>query len=269
MMVKSRKPGEKEVGPSAPVPLSVMLITKDAARKLRVCLESVAFADEIVILDCGSTDDTEEIAKEFGARWYVEPWKGFGPQKNSALEKCSNEWVLAIDADERVPARTARVISRVLAGRKLADAYSFRRKNYFHGKWIKMGEWWPDEVIRLLRKSAGRYEGVLHEKWTTSGRLEKLTCEIEHYSFDNYSDMIQVMDRYSKIWAEEMHAEGKKAGPADALLRFSWMFFRSYFLRRGFLAGFDGFMIALTKAMGSFFKYAKLHELNSQAGKAK
>lgn len=246
----------------AKVPLSVAIITKNAGKKLRMCLDSLTFADEIVIVDCGSTDHTERIAKEFGARWFVEPWKGFGPQKNSALAKCSHEWVLSIDADERVPAGTARMIAEILSRDTQADAYAFRRKNFFHGRWIKAGDWWPDEVTRLMRKSTGRYERLIHENWVTDSRIERLPNEIEHYSFDSYSDMFRVMDTYSTLTAEQLHAEGKKAGPADAILRFGWMFFRNYFLKTGFLAGFDGFMIALTKAMGSFLKYAKLYEMS-------
>ncbi len=243
------------------VPLSVAVITKNAEKRLRECLESVSFADEIVIVDCGSTDATTKIAGEFKARWFVESWKGYGPQKNSALEKCAHDWVLVIDADERVPKRTASAISKVLSGTGLADAYSFRRKNYFHGKWIKVGDWWPDEVIRLIRKSRGRYERLVHEIWVTEGRIEKLECEIEHFSFDSYSDMFRVANDYSSSMAEFMHGSGKKAGPVDAVLHSCWAFARSYFLRLGFTAGFDGFMIAYTKALGTFMKYIKLYEL--------
>jgi len=237
------------------------MITKNADQKLRGCLESLSFADEIVIVDCGSTDRTEQIAKEFGARWFVEPWKGYGPQKNSAIDKCSHEWILTIDADERVPAHTARKIADIVSAEGAADAYSFRRKNYFHGKWIKVGDWWPDEVTRLMRGNSGRYERMIHESWATEGTIERLTCEIEHYSFDDFSDMFRVMNDYSNLTAEQMYMEGKKAGPGDAILRLGWMFFRNYFLKLGFLAGFDGFVIAATKAGGSFLKYAKLYEL--------
>ncbi len=241
--------------------LSVAMITKNAEKRLRECLESVSFADEIVIVDSGSTDDTAEIAAEFNARWYVEPWKGYGPQKNSALDKCAHDWVLVIDADERVPKHTATQILKVLSASGTADAYSFRRKNYFHGKWIRVGDWWPDDVIRLVRKSEGRYERPVHEIWATGGRIKKLDCEIEHFSFDSYTDMFRVANDYSTSLAEYMYGAGRKASPVDAVLHACWAFGRSYFLRLGFTAGFDGLMIAYTKALGTFMKYIKLYEL--------
>lgn len=243
------------------IPLSVAIITKNEEKNLSRCLESVSFADDIVIVDSGSTDRTEQIARQFNARWFVETWKGYGPQKNSAISKCTHDWVLVLDADERIPPETAEKIIKVLSGTDLADAYVFRRKNFFHGKWIRYADWWPDEVTRLLRKSAGRYERVTHETWVTDGRTEKLGCVIEHFSYGSYFDMIRALNDYSSQLAEQMHSEGKKAGLADAFLHSSWMFLRNYFLRLGFMAGFDGFMVSLTKAIGTFLKYAKLHEL--------
>ncbi len=249
------------------VPLSVAIITRNEEHNLPDCLRSVQFADDIVIVDSGSTDQTEAIAHSFNARWFVEPWKGYGPQKNSAISKCIHNLVLTIDADERLPEETARSIAKILSTSDPADAYSFRRKNYFHGKWIKCADWWPDDVIRLMKKSTGRYEGVTHEKWVTGGRTIKLTCEIEHFSFKSYSDMIHRMDSYSTQIAEQMHRDGKRARPAEAVLHSLWMFIRSYFLRLGFLAGFDGLMISLTKAGGTFLKYAKLYEIEKFEGK--
>jgi glycosyltransferase involved in cell wall biosynthesis len=243
------------------IPLSVAIITRNEERNLARCLESVAFADDIVIVDSGSTDGTEQIARRFNARWFVETWKGYGPQKNCAITKCTHDWVLVLDADERIPPETADNIIQVLSGTDLADAYVFRRKNYFHGKWIRYADWWPDEVTRLLRRSAGRYERVTHETWVTDGKSEKLGCVIEHFSYGSYFDMIRALNDYSSQLAEQMHSEGKRAGLGDAFLHSSWMFLRNYLLRMGFRAGFDGFMVSLTKAMGTFLKYAKLHEL--------
>jgi len=244
------------------LPLSIAIITKNAEKKLRRCLESVAFADEIVIVDSGSTDRTDEVAREFNARWFVEPWKGYGPQKNSAVEKCSNDWVLSIDSDECLTADAARKIAQILSGTDPADAYMLRRKNHIHGRWIKVADWWPDYTTRLLRRDRGRFVRTVHEVWQTDGgRTERLDCAIEHYSHDSYSEMVGMLNNYSTLLAKQMHEEGKKAGPADALLRSFWMFFRNYIIRLGFTAGFDGFMIALTKALGTFLKYAKLYEL--------
>jgi len=116
----------------------------------------------------------------------------------------------------------------------------FRRKNHIHGRWIKVADWWPDYVTRLMRKDCGRFERLVHENWETPGRVERLACAIEHFSHDSYSDMFRMLDNYSTLAAEELHAGGKKAGPADAVSRSLWMFFRNYVLRLGFTAGSTG-----------------------------
>ncbi|MGC9965656.1 MAG: glycosyltransferase family 2 protein [Syntrophobacteraceae bacterium] len=243
------------------VPVSVAIITKNEEKDLPGCLKSVSFAAEVVIVDCGSTDRTGDVAVEFGARWFVEPWKGYGPQKNSALEKCLHDWVLILDADERVPEKTALKIADLLSGKDLADGYSFRWKNFFHGKWIKSTDWWPDEHVRLVRKSKCKLDGLTHEKLAVNGSTAKLSCCIEHFSYTSYSELFRKLDDYSTELAAQMHSDGKRAGPAAALLRGSWMFFRNYVLKLGFTAGFDGFVISLSKGAGTFLKYAKLYEL--------
>ncbi len=243
------------------VALSVAIITKDEEKDLPGCLKSVFFAGEVVVVDCGSRDRTEEIATEFGARWFVEPWKGYGPQKKSALEKCSNDWVLILDADERVPDETALKIGELLSGANLADGYSFRWKNFFHGKWIKAADWWPDEHVRLIRKSKCEFVGLTHEKLVVNGMTARLSCCIEHFSYRSYSELFRKLDAYSTELAAQLHLEGKRAGPVDAILRGVWMFFRNFILKLGFMAGFDGFVISLSKGIGTFLKYAKLYEL--------
>lgn len=132
--------------------LSVAIITKNEEKRLPDCLKSVSFANDIVVVDSGSTDRTVEITKEFGCRVFVEEWKGYGPQKNSAVKKCKYEWVLIVDADERIPEETGHEIMKILSSSDSADAYSFPRKNFFHNKWIRHCGWWPDRVIRLFKK---------------------------------------------------------------------------------------------------------------------
>lgn len=243
------------------IPLSVAIITKDEEADLPGCLHSVSFAAEVVIVDCGSLDRTAEIAAEFGARFFVEPWKGYGPQKNSALAKCSYDWVLVLDADERVPSQTALKIGELVAGDGTADGYSFRRKNLFHGKWISSTDWWPDEVTRLFKRNKGSYDGLTHEKVVVAGVTKRLKWCIEHLSYNSYAELFRKLDDYSSEQAAQMLAAGKSAGAAEAVFRGAWMFFRNYFLRRGFTAGFDGFVISFSKGTGTFLKYAKLHEL--------
>jgi len=240
--------------------LSVAVITKNEETRLPGCLKSVSFAGDIVVVDSGSTDRTVAIAQEFGCRVFSEEWKGYGPQKNSAIEKCRHEWVLLLDADERVPDETMESIKEVLK-RPGADAYSFRRRNYFHGKWIKHSGNWPDRKVRLVNKSKGSFLSVIHERWVTDGRVQDLDAYISHYSFSCYSDLLKTLDKYSTITARELFSSGRRANPLSPLYHGIGMFLKNYFLERGFLGGIDGLVISLTKAGGSFFKYAKLLEL--------
>jgi glycosyltransferase involved in cell wall biosynthesis len=242
------------------IPLSVAIITKDEEKQLSDCLKSISFADDIVLVDSGSTDRTVEIAKKFGCRVFIEDWKGYGPQKNSAIEKSRHTWVLFLDADERVPDETQETIREVLE-RPAADAYSFRRKNYLHGKWIKHSGNWPDRNIRLVNKTKGIFQSVIHEKWITNGRVQHLNAHIEHYAFSNYFDMLKKLNEYSTVIARELFTSGRRANLLSPFYHGIGMFFKIYVLERGFSDGFDGLVIALTKAGGSFFKYAKLLEL--------
>lgn len=243
------------------IPVSVAIITKNEETDLPGCLKSVSFAAEVVIVDCGSVDRTAEIARQFGAGFFVEAWKGYGPQKNSALKKCSYDWVLTLDADERVPPETGVKIGELISGGGDCEGYSFRRKNLFHGKWISATDWWPDEVTRLFKKSRGRFEGLTHERLVVEGVTKRLKCCIEHFSYNSYSELFRKLDDYSTEQASQMFSAGKRAGPADAVLRGAWMFFRNYFIKLGFTCGFDGFVISFSKGIGTFLKYAKLHEL--------
>lgn len=242
------------------IPLSVAVITRDEEKNLPHCLKSVSFADDIVVVDSGSTDRTVEIAREFGCRAFVEEWKGYGPQKNSAVDKCRHSWVLLLDADEQVPDETVESIREVLE-RPGADAYSFRRRNYFHGKWIKHSGNWPDRNVRLVNKLKGSFLSVIHERWVTHGRVQDLDAYISHYGFSCYSDLLKTLNKYSTITAGELYSSGRRANPLSPLYHGIGMFLKKYFIERGFLGGIDGLVISLTKAGGSFFKYAKLLEL--------
>lgn len=242
-------------------PLSVAIITKNEEKNLPDCLRSVSFADEIVVVDSRSTDRTVAIATDLGCRVYVEDWKGDGPQKNSAIDKCSHEWVLIIDADERIPEETKAGIRKLIDKDSGADAYSFPRKNYFHGRWIKHCGWWPDRIIRLVKKSKGRYRSITHGIWATSGTLSRTDLPIEHFSFSAYSDMLKIMEGRSTDMAKELFDTGRRVNAFTPFVHGLTMFIQVYFFKLGFLDGFDGFIIAITRAGGSFLKYAKLLEL--------
>lgn len=241
-------------------PLSVAIITKNEEKRLPECLQSVFFADDIVVVDSGSTDRTVNIAEGFGCRVYVEEWKGDGIQKNSAVSKCKNNWVLVLDADERLTVEAKADVIQILNNDSSSDAYSLPRKSIFHGRWIKRCGWWPDRVVRVFRKDMGRYHGITHGQWITTGSLKKLDSSLEHYSFIDYEDMLKRLNTYSTFRANELNSDNSRSNFFLALIHGIYMFFSSYVLKRGFLEGMDGFVIASIKAGGSFFKYAKLVE---------
>lgn len=248
---------------SEKIPLSVAIITKDEEKNLPGCLGSVSFSNDIVVVDSGSTDRTVEIARGYGCQVFVEDWKGYGPQKNSAIDKCKNEWVLLLDADEKVPAETREVIRKILQ-KPNVTAYRFKMKHHLHGKWIRYAGYWPDWQIRLINKTKGSFIGRIHEKWMTAGPVHDLDAHIEHYGFSDYSDMLKTLNDYSTVIAGELFASGKRANHLSPFYHGVGMFIKIYFLKLGLLEGMDGLVTALTKAGGSFFKYAKLLELHRE-----
>ncbi len=245
------------------VPLSVAIITKNEEENLRACLQSVAFARQIVVVDSGSTDATLQIAAEFGCDIYKEDWLGFGPQKQLAIDKCREQWILVLDADERIPGETAEVIKVVITNSGLREAgFSFPRKNYFQGRWIKHAGWWPDRIIRLFRKESGRMTGAaVHEAVEVDGLVGALDAPIEHFTESHLNKILQKIDRYSTLGAREAFKEGKRSSTGAAFLRAFFTFFQDYFLRGGVLDGMPGLTLAVTDSVNKFFKYAKLAEL--------
>jgi glycosyltransferase involved in cell wall biosynthesis len=248
------------------ISLSVAIITKNEGKNLPDCLRSVSFADDIVVVDSGSTDRTVEIAEKFGCRVFVEEWKGYGPQKNSAVKKCKHDWVLILDADERLPLETREMITKVLE-RPGANAYSLKRKNYLHGKWLKHSGYWPDRHVRLVNKTRGILQSVIHERWVADGPVKDLDAYIEHHAFADYSDMLKTLDDYSTLIARELFASGRTASLLSPLYHGIGMFLKIYFLKMGLFDGMDGLVTAITKGGGSFFKYAKLLELQREKKK--
>ena len=252
------------------IPLSVAIITKNEAANLPGCLQSIAFARQIVVVDSGSDDGTLEIARGFGCEVFPEPWKGFGAQKQAAIDRCREPWVLVLDADERIPPETQAAIRAVIAaGEGAAPGYSFPRKNYFQGRWIRHMGWWPDRITRLFRRGRGRMtEAPVHEAVEVTGEVEALQAPIEHYTEGRLSEILKKIDRYSTLAAEEAFREGRRSSVWGALARAEITFLQNYVLRRGFLDGRQGLVLSVTDAVNKFFKYAKLSELNrlAQAG---
>lgn len=246
------------------IPLSVAIITKNEDENLRNCLKSIEFAAQIVIVDAGSTDKTVQIASHFGCEVFNEPWQGFGAQKQSAVDKCKHHWVLILDADERLPEETAFRIREIVLNPIGASAgYTFPRKNYFQGRWIKHMGFWPDRILRLFRKEFGRMTlAKVHESIVVDARVEDLETPIEHHPADQFSKILLKIDQYSTLGAQEAYEQGGKTSIGSAVFRAQITFLQNYFFRLGFLDGVQGLTLAMTDGINKFFKYAKLNELN-------
>lgn len=239
--------------------LSVFLITRNEAQNIAACLESVSWADEIVVLDSGSSDETVAICRRYGAKVETSAgWPGFGPQKNRAMDLASGDWLLSIDADERVTPELRAEIQQALTAPD-ADAYEMPRLSSYLGQPMRHGGWWPDHVTRLFRRGAARFnEAKVHESLQVRGRTGRLRNHLVHYSFRSVEQVIAKMDAYSTYAADGMAERGRSAGVASAVLHGLFAFLRTYVLRAGFLDGRLGFVLAVSNAEGAYYKYLKL-----------
>lgn len=251
--------------------LSVIVITKNEERNIRECLESVGWANEIVVVDAGSSDKTVELAKALTPKVIVDPWKGYGAAKNEALTLCTSEWVLWLDADERVtPALAAEIKSVLDMDRKDVAGYEVPRAAYFLGKWIKHCGWYPGYVPRLCRRGAGRFtEAKVHERLEIDGEIGRLRSDLLHFTDPNLFHYFEKFNRYTSLAAEDLRAQRKGFRLSQLLLRPPWVFVRMYFLRRGFLDGIQGFILSLLSSCYVFVKYAKLWELSASDERSK
>lgn len=251
--------------PAAKPRLSVVIITKNESRHIGACLDSVAFADERIVLDSDSADDTCEIARAHGAVVHVTAdWPGFGPQKNRALDLATGDWVLSLDADERVPVELAEEILRVLRAPQ-TRAYRMARSSEVMGRPMRHGGWWPDYVLRLFRRDAARFsDDVVHEAVRFEGEIGTLQGHLQHYAYDSIDAMLVKLNRYSTDGAQMMLQRGKRTTVLGVVGHGVWTFIRMYVLRRGFLDGWQGFAVASTGAGGSFFRYLKLLSLQKK-----
>lgn len=250
--------------------LSVILITHNEAAHVAACLDSVAFADEWIVVDSGSTDATREIAQARGAKVVVAAdWPGFGAQKNRALALASGRWVLSIDADERVTPELAASIRAVLAADANGNApgaahgklagHELSRLSNFCGQWMRHGDWYPDRVLRLFRRDAGRFsDDRVHERLIVDGAVGRLDGELLHHSMPTLESALDKMNRYSSGRAIDKVGAGKRGGLASAIGHAAWAFVRCYVLRRGFLDGRLGFVLAVYVAEGTYYRYLKM-----------
>jgi glycosyltransferase involved in cell wall biosynthesis len=242
------------------LPVSVCLIAGNEAPRIRRTLDSVAgWASEIVlVLNEDVADGTDRIAEEYGAKIFREPWKGFVAQKNSAAAKCSQPWVLNLDADEEVTPGLRAEIERALAGPGDHAAFCFRRCSNYFGRWIRHGEGYPDWKTRLWRAGRARWAGAsVHERLEVDGPVGRLPADLMHHTADSIDQLIKKMSGYTDVFARDLVEQQRPVGWFDLLVRPAWRFFRCYFLRRGFLDGWQGAYIAWFTAFYTVTRYAK------------
>lgn len=246
--------------------LSVILITKNEAENIRACIESVAWAEEIIVVDSGSTDDTVAICKELGAQVHVHDWPGFGVQKNRALGYATKDWVLSLDADERVTPELRAEIEAILKTEQAADSYLVPRLSNYCGRFMYHSGWYPDLLPRLFRRGKARFsDDLVHERLIVEGSSEKLRGLMLHYAFDGMEEVLHKVNQYSTAGAAMMHKRGRQASLTGAVVRGLWSFFRTYILRGGVLDGREGFMLAVSNAEGTYYRYLKLMLLNRKS----
>jgi glycosyltransferase involved in cell wall biosynthesis len=248
--------------------VSACIITFNEERNLRECLESVKWADEIVVIDSGSTDATVAIAKEYTERVYVRDWPGHVAQKNRALEAAANDWVFCIDADERVTPPLRAEIARVLEGEPAHAGYTVPRLTWYLGRWIRHGAWYPDRKLRLFRRSLGRFEGSdPHDRAEVRGTVGRFRGDLLHYSYRDLAHHLQQLNKYTDTMAQLKAQAGMGFPVLRMLTRPPAKFLKMYVLRLGVLDGAPGFIAAVLGAVYEFMKYAKLWEVRRGAGK--
>ena len=243
--------------------LSAILITRNEEVNLEDCLASLdGLATQIVVVDTQSTDRTLVIAQRYGALISSPPdWPGFGPQKNRALDLASEDWVLSLDADERLTPELRAEIKGVL-DKPQTDCYAIPRLSWYCGRFMRHSGWTPDYVDRLFKRGSARFStDLVHERLIPKGPVLRLKNQMLHYSFMNLAQVQEKMERYSTASAQQAFARGKTASPLKAILHGAWSFFRTYILRAGFLDGPQGFSLALANAKGSYLRYIKLWRL--------
>lgn len=239
--------------------ISVIIITKNESANIRACLESVAWADEVIVVDSGSTDDTVSICKEMGAQVHITDWLGFGIQKNRALDRATKDYIFSIDADERVTPELRAEIEKVLSDVDAADAYLISRLSRFCGRFMRHSGWYPDLLPRLFRRGKARFsDSLVHERLIIEGKLTCLSGELLHYSFEDVEEVLEKINQYSSAGAMMMYERGKRTTLIGAIIRGAWSFMRTYILRAGFLDGQKGLMLAISNGEGTYYRYLKL-----------
>ncbi|MEW6321345.1 MAG: glycosyltransferase family 2 protein [Acidobacteriota bacterium] len=244
-------------------PLTVTVITHNEAAHIEAALASVAWADEIVVVDSGSTDDTVALARKHTDRVIVRDWPGYVAQKNFAAGEARHDWILSLDADERVsePLRDE-ILELMRSDAVLAAGYRIPRVTFHLGRWLRSTDWYPDHQLRLYDRRRARWAGrYVHESVAADGPVGELRHELLHYAYRDIAHHLQTMDRYTTLAARQMHEDGRRAGWLDVLVRPRLAFFRNYVLRGGFRDGMPGLIVSSMNAHYVALKFAKLWEL--------
>lgn len=242
-------------------PLSVTVITRNESSNISAALESVSWADEIVVVDAESTDDTAAIARRFTPRVMVREWPGFVAQKNFAATQACHDWILSIDADERVSPALADEIRDALRVEPADAGFRVPRASFYLGRWLRSTDWYPDFQLRLYDRRRARWEGrYVHESVLADGTVRKLRGELLHYPYRDIAHHVQTIDRYTTLVAEQAAEQGKRASMADLLVRPPLAFLRNYVLRLGIRDGRVGLVVSLLNSYYVFLKFAKIWE---------
>ncbi len=243
------------------LPITACIITLDEERNIEACLESVRWCDDVLVVDSFSSDRTCDLARARGARVLQRKWNGINEQRQWALGQVHTEWVLALDADERVTPELRDELLGLLAGRPERDGYRIPRHTFYLGRWIDHGGWYPDLKLRLLRKDCGRYAGHdPHDHFVTESPPGRLTGEIRHYTYRDFAHQLRTINSFSDTAAADWEKQGHRWSLGRLLLRPPFKFLECYVWKRGFLDGLPGLVIAASTAFYMFVKYVKLWE---------
>lgn len=241
--------------------LTVAVITKNEEDNIERCLAAVPFADEIVVVDCGSEDRTVEIAKKFTDRVVHHEWEGHVKQKQYAVDIAANDWILSVDADEQVSPALGKMIETLKADGPRHDAYTVNRKVFYLGRWINHSGWYPDRRIRLFDRRKAHWGGYdPHDEVVCSGTVGRLDADLNHYSYRDLAHHLQVINNYTTIMAERYWEKGRRATLLDLVFRPPFAFVKKYVFKAGFLDGAHGLLVCSLTAYYVFCKYAKLWE---------
>ncbi|GAB6137357.1 glycosyltransferase family 2 protein [Halanaerobaculum tunisiense] len=241
------------------VSIGVLVLTYNEEENIADCLESVSWVDELVVVDSYSQDDTLELAREYTSDIYQREFDDFASQRNFGLDQLESDWVLVVDADERVTSELQQEVLDKLSNPQ-AKGYKIPRKNYFLGDWIKYCGWYPDHTLRLFKVADNRYSGLVHEGLQIEGRVEKLESPLIHYTYRNLEHYLAKINHYTTLDAQKKYQAGKKKGLLYILLRPVVEFIKKYILKKGFLLGTPGLILSILSAYYQFLKYIKLWE---------